>query len=470
VQGTEINKRREPYLWESLLAIGFLMVVVSYTLIVLKGDPQIPFVIAMVFTSLIALRTGITWAELEKGIISSLTSVISAVLILMVVGMVIGAWIQGGIVPTLIYYGLQLISPRYFLVTICLVCCVVSVATGSSWTTAGTLGIAAIGVAQGLGIPAGMTAGAIVAGSYFGDKMSPLSDTTNLASAVSGADIFDHVKHMMYTTMPSLAISCGLYLYLGLRYSTSQDASLDKVNLILTTLSDNFFLHPLLLLPAFAVVLMIVFKFPALPGIMGVAVLGSICAILWQGASLAEVVQVFHYGFEGTTGVEAVDSLLTRGGLDDMMWTVSLIMSAVAFGGVLEGSGMLKVLVNKLLQFVKSDGTLILLTLLSCIIINIVAVDNYLAMVVTAKMFQQAYKKRNLDPVNLSRCLEDSATITSPLIPWNTCGVVVYGLLGISAWEYAPYAFLNWITPIISAIYGYTGFTIKKIDEVQQPL
>lgn len=457
--------KRELYLWEALLSIFILMVIMAYSMVVLKADPQIPFVITLIVTSLIARRAGITWVELEKSIIDAISSVMQAVLILIIVGLVIGAWIQGGIVPSLIYYGLKIINPRYFLVTIYLVCSVVSIATGTSWTTVGTLGVAAMGMSEGLGIPLPITAGTVIAASYLGDKISPLSDTSNLHSAIAKVNLFDHVKHMLYTTVPSFIICLGIYAYLGFKYAPVKSVTLDKINIITETLSESFLIHPLLMLPVLMVFIMIVFKVEAIPGIMSMALIGSVCAVAFQGATIAEVVQALHYGFNLNTGVDIVDQLLTRGGMDSMMWTVSLIICAVAYGGVLEGSGVLKVLVEHILKFIKRDGTLIMSSVVSCIVLNIIAVDNYVAAVITGSMFHEAYVERGLDPLNLARCLADGAGITSPLIPWNTCGIVMYGMLGISAAEYGPYALLSWVTPIVTIVFGYLGIATKRLPK-----
>lgn len=458
------TQKRKPYLWEVGFTLFLFMVVVSYTLIVLEGDAHIPFALGCVIASVVAIRTGISWQELEAGLVDSISSVMSSCLIILIIGMVIGSWVQGGIVPALIYYGLQILSPRYFLATICIICCIVSLATGSAYTTLGTMGVAAVGIGAGLGVPIPMVAGAVVSGAFFGDKMSPLSDTTCLASAINNVNIFDHIKHMLYTVTPSLIISLIIYLFLGMQYGASS-TNLKVVEVVSSTLEKNFYITPILLLPALAVILMVIFKIPAMPGIFTVSMLGSICALIFQKSSLAEVVDVLHHGYIGKTGVEIVDNLLTRGGLDSMLETVSLILIAVAFGGIMERAGMLDVIVKWLLQRVNSVGTLVLLPILSCIILNIVAIDDYLAIVLTSRMFAGVFKKWNLHPVNLSRIVEDAGTITAPLIPWNTCALVSTGAMGVATAKYAPYAFLCWLCPVISAIYGYTGFSIKKKDD-----
>jgi len=457
------NKVREPYLWEALLVVVFLMTLMSVTLIVFGGDPQIPLVLSIGFASLIIKRTGMSWKEMEEGIVASITQSMTALLILLIIGMIIASWIQGGIVPSLIYYGLKIISPKVFLVTMLLVASITALATGSSWSTIGTIGIAGMAIGAGLGIPAPMTAGALISGAYFGDKMSPLSDTTNLAPAVSGSNVFEHIRHMVYTTTPSYVISLILFGIIGMRYS-ADSASSGNIPLILDTLENAFSITPILLIPPILVILMIAYKIPAVPGLFGAAILGSVCAMIFQGTSIGEVIIALYSGYAETTGMEFVDTLLNRGGMDSMLWNFSVGLLAIAFGGIMEKGQILKVLIDRLLLVAKSNGSLILTNVLACIGVNMIAADQYISIVLTGKMYSPAYRKRNLHPKNLSRVLEDSGTLTSPLVPWCTCGAFMSSTLGVATLAYLPYCFLNIINPIVSIIYGYTGFTIEKLD------
>jgi len=311
-----------------------------------------------------------------------------------------------------------------------------------------------------------MVAGAIISGSYFGDKMSPLSDTTNLAPAVTGAKLFEHIRHMVYTTGPSLIIALILYAVLGLRYG-GEDLDMNAINTILNGLSDQFFISPLLLLPPILVIAMVVFKVPAIPGLLGGTVLGGIIAALFQQRSLTDILQSAHYGFVAATGNEAIDNLLTRGGLDSMMWTVSLILCAMSFAGVLESTGMLKAIALKIISVAKSTGSLVAATVLTCIGTNMIAGDQYLAIVLPGRMFKKIYDDRGLKPKNLSRILEDAGTLTSSLIPWNSGGAFMFATLGVYPFAYLPFAFLNLINPLVSIFYGYTGFTIEKYSETE---
>jgi NhaC family Na+:H+ antiporter len=387
-----------------------------------------------------------------------------AILILMVVGTLIGTWIMGGIVPSMIYYGLKVLSPGIFLVATLIICSIVSLGTGSSWSTAGTVGVALVGVGQGLGVPVAMVAGAIISGAYFGDKMSPLSDTTNLAPAVAGTDIFSHIRHMVYTTGPGYIISIILYGLLGTRFSGG-GMKAENIEVILSTIKSNFFIHPILLLPPLLVIVMVVKKIPPLPALLGGTALGGIFAIIAQSRPLAEVIQAAQSGYVSQSGVKMVDDLLTRGGLESMMPTVALIICALSFGGIMEKTGMLEVLARALLKRVKRTGSLVATTIFSCIGLNAVASDQYIAIVIPGRMYKNAFDERGLHPKNLSRCLEDAGTLSSPLIPWNSCGAFMGATLGVNPLLYLPFAFLNLFTPLVSLFYGYTGITMEKIKE-----
>jgi len=449
---------------EVLFVFLFLIVSLMSTIILFGGDPHIPILVTTIIASIVAIRAGYKWNDIQDGIIDGIKMSMQAILILMIVGMLIGVWILAGVVPTMIYYGLKILSPGIFLVATCLICAIVSLATGSSWTTAGTVGVALIGVGMGLGMPMPMVAGAIISGAYFGDKMSPLSDTTNLAPAMAGADLFDHVKHMIKTTGPSLVIALILYGILGARYA-GKELDIAGINQLLEGLAGEFAINPLLFIPPLVVILMVVFKVPAIPGLIGGVVLGSIFAAIFQGAGMGAIIEASHYGFVSETGIVEIDDLLTRGGLDSMMWTVSLIMIAMSFGGVLEKTGMLNALLEKVLKVVKSTGSLVLATVLSCFFINLTSGDQYMSLVVPGRMFKDAYAERGLHPKNLSRVLEDAGTLSSPLIPWNTCGAFMLSTLAIHPFAYLPYAFLNLINPLVSIFYGYTGITMEKLPE-----
>lgn len=488
---------RTPTLGEALFPVGCLVVFLAFCVIdvtalpeiagltpllrslaelpylgsVLKASipTQIPLAAAAAIAALMALRLGWSWREIEHSFLDGIRLSLGACLILLVVGMLIGTWIAGGIVPMLIVYGLKLISPDYFLVAACACCAIVSLATGSSWTTAGTVGIAFIGIGTGLGIPLPLVAGAIVSGAYFGDKMSPLSDTTNLAPAVAGSELFEHVRHMMWTTGPSMTIALLLYWVIGLNYG-GDGAALDNVQVITSTLEKSYHITPWLLIAPVLVLIMVALRMPALPAVFIGSIVGGIIATVAQGVSLASVLDLAYNGVKAGTGVAAVDELLSRGGMSSMFGTIGIILCAMCFGGVMEKSGMLGVIAAAILRLAKGTGGLITATVATCLGSNIVAPDQYLAIVVPGRMYRDAYRKAGLHPKNLSRALEDSATITSPLVPWNSCGAFMFATLGVFPLAYAPYAFLNLINPLISIFYGWTGWTITKLPpEDQEP-
>lgn len=432
---------------------------------VIHGDsewaPHIPLVLAAAVASLVGLAIGFSWKDIETGIVDGISVGMRAILILCVIGIMIGTWIASGIVPVMIYYGLQFMSPSYFLVATCIICSIVSLATGSSWTTAGTVGIALIGVGKGLGVPLPMVAGAIISGAYFGDKMSPLSDSTNLAPAVAGAELFEHIRHMLYTTIPALIIALVLYAILGLRGFEGESSS-ESITTILTTLRNSFNLSPLLLIPPALIVLMVIFRLHALPALLGAALIGALVAITFQKVSLMEMVDIAQGGYTAATGNEMVDELLSRGGLDSMMYTVSLVLCALTFGGVMERCGFLKAIANAILKLARSTGSLVTATVATCMGMNVIAPDQYLSIIVPGRMYRDAYKERGLHAKNLSRTLEDAGTLSSPLVAWNTCGAYMATTLTVAPLAYLPYCFLNLLTPVIAITLAYLGWSIVK--------
>jgi NhaC family Na+:H+ antiporter len=461
------SKKKQATILIALIPVIFLVTFLAATIQLGWGDVHLPLFISAMFAAAIAIfGLGYTWSEIEEGVVETIKMAMGAIIILMIIGMVIGTWILSGIVPTMIYYGLQILSPGIFLVATLLICSIVSLATGSSWTTAGTVGIALMGVGVGLGIPVEVVGGCIISGAYFGDKMSPLSDTTNLAPAMAGATLFEHIKHMLYTTGPSYIIALIVFGVLGSGYAGN---AIDKsaIDALLVGLQSEFTINILLLLVPVIVIGIVVMKVPAIPGLFGGALLGGIAAMMTQGADLPSVIGALHYGYESSSEIPEIADLLSRGGMDGMMWTISLILCAMIFGGVMEKTGMLGVIANGILKLATSTGNLILVTVLTPIFINVIAGDQYLAIVIPGRMYKSAFEMRGLHPKNLSRCLEDSGTLTSALIPWNTCGATMITTLGLAPWTYVPYCVLNYCNPIVSIIYGYTGFSIEKLDKTQ---
>ncbi len=465
----ESKSRKEPTLLISLTPVVLLIAMLGYSIFILgldleSGASHIPLILGTAAAAGVAAYLGYGWKEIQDSLVKGITLGLSATLILLVIGALIGTWIISGIVPAMIYYGLQLIAPSIFLVTTCIICAVVSISTGSSWSTAGTVGVALVGIGSTMGIPPEMVAGAIISGAYFGDKMSPLSDTTNLAPATAGTDLFTHVRHMVYTGVPSLAIALVLFAILGFRYSGTSVESAD-VALMLETLDRTFNISPFLLFAPLLVIFMVIFKIPALPALLGGTLLGAVVAGIAQDSSVKEMIVVSFSGYESFSGVADVDSLLSRGGIMSMMSTISLIFCALAFGGVMEGSGMLETIAASVLKLAHSVGSLVTATVLTCIGMNIIAPDQYLSIVVPGRMYRNAYTKQNLHPKNLSRLLEGSGTLSSPLVPWNTCGAFMGGVLGVSAGAYFMFSFFNLINPLVCIIFGFTGITMHKMSE-----
>jgi NhaC family Na+:H+ antiporter len=459
------NVKRKPTIIEALIPVTLLVASIFYAVFFLKADAHIPLLIGAAFATILGIyRLGFTWDDIEKGILKSINGSMQASLTFLTVGLIIGTWILSGTVPAMIYFGLQVLSAKIFLVAACIMCAVVSLATGSSWTTVGTIGIALMGIGGVLGIPLPIVAGAIISGSYFGDKMSPLSDTTNLAPAMAGATLFEHIQHMLYTTVPSFLISLILYGLLSIKYAgNSLDPS--AINQLTEALSNNFNISLVLLIPPIAVIAMVIMKKPAIPVLIIGAVLGGVFAAIFQGATLGDIIGAAHYGYYSETGISVIDNLLTNGGLDNMMWTLSLMLCAMVLGGVLDTCGILEVIANGILKFSKGVSGLITSTVISCIAVCFMTGDQYLGIVIPGKMFKPAYEKMRLHPKNLSRCLEDSGTLISPLVPWSSCGAYMAMMLGVSTFAYLPFTFLCLLNPIISIIYGITGFSIVKLPE-----
>jgi len=459
-----------PPLWVALLPTAALVGLLFFSIAVLESSGHIPLIAAAAVAALTA--TGILkqpWRAIEQGMLTSISHALPAVLILMAVGLLIGVWIAAGVVPLLIYYGLHLLAPSYFLAAACLACGLISLAVGSSWSTAATAGLALVGVGQALGIPPEMTAGAVVSGSYFGDKMSPLSDTTNLAAATAGAELFDHIRHMLYTTTPALAISLAIYLYLGFGFGAAADPAAPAYMEMASALESGFQLTPWLLVAPFLTLFLIARRSPPLPALLAGVFAGCCLLLIFQRQNapngLGSVISVLYGGFVSQTGKPAVDELLSSGGLKSMMDTIALILCAFAFGGVMEASGMLARLTRTILSGVRSAGGLVAATVTSGVGLNVLTADQYLAVVLTGRMYRSEFEQQKLAPKNLSRAVEDSATLTSPLVPWNTCGAYMASVLGVATLSYAPYAFLNLLGPLISLAYGFSGWTIEKADE-----
>ncbi len=453
------SQPRKAYLWEAIISFGFLIAVMAIGIAKYEVDPHIPMLVGTIFAAIMALKIGYSWDRIEKSMFHGIYQALQAIIILAIIGVLIGVWILAGVVPSMIYYGLGILRPSIFLVASVIIASITSLATGTSWGTVGTIGIALMGIAAGLGIPLPMAAGAIISGAYFGDKLSPLSDTTNLAPAVAGTDVFTHVKFMLKSTIVVYIITLGFFLFLGFKYGQA-GADLSAINTIRDGLSSNIKISPLLLLPPLAVILSIALKVPAIPGITIGIILGVVEAFLIQGVDLGQILNAAYSGFESATGIVEIDELLTAGGLENMMFSISLTILAMMFGGIMEETGQLEAIVKVILRFVKGAAGLITATVFTCILSNSTMPEQYIAIVVPGRMFAPAYKEKGFHPKMLSNALESAGTVTSALIPWNTCGVFMSTTLGVSVGAYFKFAIFNYLMPLAAILLALPGITV----------
>lgn len=473
-----------PSLRISLIPVVFLIALLSYNVYIFADDSSYgPNQLALLFSAMIAAGIGVfhlklSYNELEKKVIDSITVSLQAVLILLIVGALIGVWILNGVVPTMIYFGLDLIHPSIFLPVSLVICSIVSLATGSSWSTVGTVGIALIGIGQTLGISEGMVAGAIVSGAYFGDKMSPLSDTTNLAPAMAGTELFTHIRHMVYTSGPAILISLILFIALGF-FNSAETATTSEINETLALIEKNFNVSLWLFTLPLIVFVLVNKKVPAVPALIAGTLLGIVYALIFQGALIERlcggsvdfnsvyklVIKTTYGGFESSTGNKVIDKLFSRGGMSGMLNTVWLIIMAMIYGGMLEATGMLQSIAAWILKSISKVSNLVAATIGTSIFLNITTSDQYIAIVLSGRIFKGAYKDFNLHPKNLSRAVEDGATVTSVLVPWNTCGAFFASTMGVATLTYLPFAFFNLLSPLISIAVAASGKTMEKLSE-----
>ena len=441
------------------------------------GANQIALVLATCVAALVGRRVGIPWLTAQEGIIDGIRVGLGPTLILLAVGMLIGTWILCGTVPAMIYYGVQVLNPGIFYAASAAICAIVAISIGSSWTVAGTLGIGLMGIAGSFELSPSITAGAIISGAYFGDKLSPMSDTTNLAAAATGVDLFDHIRHMLWTTIPSFAIALFIFALIG----SSDGSTPQEIEALKQSLTSEFNIGLHLLLPLGLMLVLVYKRFPAYPSIVISALTGAVFALLFQPDSVIKLagggeglnsffalfkgiwIALFD-GYSSDSGNDFLDALLSKGGMSSMLNTVWLIICALGLGGVLERTGILNYLLQLALKGVKSTGSLITTTVLTCIGTNILAADQFIAVALPGRMYKGEFERRGLSRLNLSRTLEDSATLTSALIPWNTCGAYMSATLGVATISYAPFAFFNIFCPIIAIIYGFANVALKPAE------
>jgi NhaC family Na+:H+ antiporter len=484
VTGTEGRKRtpRPPSLLDALTPIVVLVVFLASAVYLYGGDAiggpvQVALIITAMIAGLIGVKNGHSVDSLGKAAVDSISTAVGAIFILLAVGSLIGTWNMSGTIATMTYWGLKILSPSWFYVATAIVCALIALGIGSAWTVIGTLGVALVGIATALGVSPEVTAGAVVSGAYFGDKISPLSETTNLAPAVAGTDLYTHIRAMMATTIPSILIALILYTIFGLRADVTD--AFDVVP-ALEAIESVFYIGILPMIPLIVVIVLAVRKAPPTLSIMAGALLGGIIAVILQPdvvlafvadpslstpwAMIKGVWDAMATGFVANTGFAGLDALLTGGGMASMVNTVWLILSALAFGGIMDYTGSLARLIDPLVRRAKTDRSIVAATGVTAIGVNVIAADQYLAIVLTGNVYKTEYEERGIAPQTLSREIEDTATVTSPLIPWNSCGAYVAGTLGIETVAYFPFAFFNLINPLLSFIYAFFGFQIEHVE------
>ena len=464
----------------AILPILFLITLLSLNVYyygddALSGANQMTLLLSGAFCSFLAIIRGTPWSKILEGIRNSISDTLPALLILLLIGALAGTWLISGIVPAMIYYGLQIVNPTYFLIAACIVSAIISLVTGSSWSTIATIGVALLGIGKAIGMSEAMVAGAIISGAYFGDKMSPLSDTTNLAPAMAGVDLFTHIRYMSYTTIPSICITLIIFLFLGLNLDTQTSA--DDISIIQSAINSKFNISIWLFSVPAIVIGLIIKKTPAIPALFIGTILGGIAAVVFQTEIITELGGSNNY-FQNSftvlmdamardvsivTDNSMINELLSTGGMNGMLNTVWLILCAMCFGGSMEASGFLNKLSTSFMKMATNTASLVATTTGTCVFFNLTASDQYLSIIVPGKMFSESYKKNGLAPENLSRTLEDSGTVTSVLIPWNTCGATQASVLGVSTLTYLPFCFFNIISPFMTMMYAIIGIKIKTI-------
>jgi NhaC family Na+:H+ antiporter len=444
------------------------------------GPIQVGLILSMLVAGLVGLKNGHRWADMGKAAVEGISTAMGAIFILLAVGALVGTWSMSGTVATIVHLGVQFLSASWYYLAAALICAILALSIGSAWTVAGTLGVGLIGIAQALGVSTEITAGAVISGAYFGDKLSPLSETTNLAPAVAGTDLFTHIKGMMWTTLPSILIALVIFGVVG--YTGAYTAPLDLA-VVLEAIESIFYTGLWTLIPLLLVLVLSLLRFPAFPTIILGALVGGLTAVILQPevvlafvddpslstpiAMLKGIWSAMATGFSIETGYEGLDSLFSRGGMASMLETVWLILSAMAFGGVMEYTGLLARLVRPIIKWAQGDRRLLVATGLTSIGVNIIAGDQYMAIVLPGRMYREIYQERGIAPETLSREIEDTGTITSPLIPWNSCGAYMSATLGVATMAYLPFCFFNLINVLVSFIYAIIGFQIKRLAPEQ---
>ncbi|WP_188389271.1 Na+/H+ antiporter NhaC [Priestia taiwanensis] len=445
---------------ESVVLLVFILGMIGYFIIGLKAPPHIPILFAFMVTLGFGFVKRVSWSVMDKGMREGISSGIVPIFIFILIGVLIGVWVASGTIPTMIVYGFEFVSRDFFLVTVFVVCAIVGTSIGSAFTTAATVGIAFIGMGGALGYDLAIVAGAIISGAFFGDKMSPLSDTTNLSPAVAGADMFEHIKNMMWTTIPAFVISFILFFIVGMNVSSETTVEL---TLFQDTLREYSIISPITLIGPLLLFVFAWRKIPAIPTLLVGILSGVILIFVFQPeTTMQQLVSIMQDGVKSQTGVADVDALLTRGGIQSMMWSVSLILLSLGMGGLLIELGIIAQLVHAISSLVNTTGKLVLSTACTAMGINFILGEQYLSIILTGKAYAEKFQELDLHPKNLSRVLEDAGTVINPLVPWGVSGVFLTATLGVPTMEYLPFAFFCLLCPVITVILGFTGIGITK--------
>jgi NhaC family Na+:H+ antiporter len=461
------NERKEPGVWMSVFVFGLAIAIILVGVVLLSYDIHMVLLSALAFVCLASARLGYRFDALVECMKRPLGQAMPARIIFIFIGIIIAAWIFAGTVPALIFYGLKYITPEFFLPIGLLLCSVVSMSIGTSWGTIGTMGLAMMGIGAGMSIPAPVTAGMVISGAFFGDKMSPISDTTNLAPVAAGTTLHKHIAAMWKTSGPAYLITLALFSMMGLKYQNSA-ADMGTISAFSQTLAETFNMHPVVLLPIAVLLLLNLFRFPAIPGMAIGSLIGVLIACTVQGENLRDVLLGLNYGYVRPTGMELVDTLLLRGGIQSMMYTFSLACIAISFGGVMEQVGYLHKIIGVVVSRVTSDQLMVPLVISSTTVGTVTMGEVYLSIVVCGKLFQKAFQNRGLKPEMLSRLLEEGGTLTQVFVPWSTSGVFIFATLGVSVAEYWKYALLNYINPLLSIVLALCGIFIMRVKKADQ--
>lgn len=454
---------REVRLWQALVTVLFMVAAMLLGVIALGAEPQIPLVLGCVMAALMAMLSGYRWETILESMIEGITQLLEAVLILLLIGMLVGVWIACGTVPTMIYYGLKLISANIFPLATVLLCTLIAFAIGA-WGTVGTIGIAFMGIGTALDFPPALTAGCVISGAYLGEIISPLSDATNLAAAVVGENVFDAVKKVLAPAITVMVIACVFYLVTGLRHASAEPAeAMANVDSLRQALSETIRIHPVTLVPLLLMIVSILIKIPAIPAMLIGILSGAIAAVLTQKTGISVLLECVYSGYVCSGSNETVNTLLTAGGMMSMMNTISVIIIAMAFGGIMQKTGQMEALVGPIVRRIRSKGGLKALSVVVCLLMNALMADQYLGISVPGQMFSESYRERGLSQTELAAVLLGGGATTSPLIPWNTCGMYVTGLLGVGTLSYLPYAFIPLAMPIATILFGFIAFRPKQI-------